>query len=144
MSVEIDEYLETKVMTSTPYQLHLMVIDAALKHALAAEASLQERRIDKAHASLSNARKFVIELITGLDPNRMVETVDRLKALFLFIHRRLIDAERQRDPRPVADAVAILRQHRQTWLDLGDELRRTSAAPAAAENPAAEDRSWAT
>ena len=29
----IDEYLESKVTTATPYQLHLMVIDGAIRHA---------------------------------------------------------------------------------------------------------------
>ena len=35
-----DEYLDSKVMTASPYHLHLMVIDGAIRHAAQAEQTM--------------------------------------------------------------------------------------------------------
>jgi len=131
-----DEYLETKVMTATPHQLHLMVIDGAIRFALTAEEALTRQKLDEANAALALARQFVGEMLAGLDAARFPELVDRLKALFLFIHRNLVKAGLQRDLQPVVDSITILRLYRETWMALGEKLKQESAveAPAMSEN----------
>ncbi len=119
-----DEYLETKVTTATPHQLHLMVIDGAIRYALAAESALTRRKLDEANAALAQARPFVGEMLAGLDATQLPEVVDNLKALFLFIHRNLVKAGLQRDPQLVADSIAILRLYRETWLALAERLKQ--------------------
>ena len=76
----IDEYLESKVTTATPYQLHLMVIDGAIRHARAAQAALEQKNVREARARLAQSRQFVAEILSGLDEKRMAEVVVRLKA----------------------------------------------------------------
>jgi flagellar protein FliS len=137
-----DEYLETKVTTATPHQLHLMVIDGAIRYALAAEAALTRPKFDEANAALARARQFVGEMLAGLDATRLPEVVDRLKALFLFIHRNLAKAGLQHDPQLVADSITILRLYRETWLALAERLKQEAGAEA---SPTSEGRySWAS
>jgi flagellar secretion chaperone FliS len=121
------EYLETKILTATPHQLHLMVIDGAIRYATAAENALQSRDFAQAQTQLDRANQFVAELIAGLDTARQPHVVDRLKSVFVFVQRTLADGDRRRDPRPVADALAVLRLHRQTWLALGEKLAQEAA-----------------
>jgi flagellar secretion chaperone FliS len=118
----LDEYLETKVLTATPHQLHLMVIDGAIRHATNAAGALESDDFAQADAQLSRANQFVAELIAGLDASRQPEVVDRLRSVFVFVQQTLAAAERRHEKQKVADALRILRIHRETWIALGDKL----------------------
>jgi flagellar secretion chaperone FliS len=124
----IDEYLESKVATATPYQLHLMVIDGAIRHARAAQTALEQKKLPESRAALGQARKFVAELLSGLDEKRMAEVVVRLRAVFLFALRNLVQADLEHKPQLVADSLSILDEHRQTWLALAERLKQESPA----------------
>lgn len=117
-----NEYRETQVLTATPHQLHLMVIDGATRHAVSAEAALQSGQLARAESQLKRANECVAELIAGLDSTHQPELVDQLRSLFVFVQQALADAERRHDARRVADALRVLRLHRETWIALGDKL----------------------
>lgn len=123
----IDEYLLSKVTTATPYQLHLMVIDGAVRHARTAETALAKTNVAEARAALAQARLFVGEMLAGLDAKQLPDVVDRLKALFAYVLRNLVKAELERDETLVADAIAVLHLHRETWLKLGERLQEETA-----------------
>ena len=60
----IDEYLESKVTTATPFQLHLMVLDGALRHARTAETAMAQGKMAEARTALAEARRFAAELLS--------------------------------------------------------------------------------
>jgi flagellar protein FliS len=132
----IDEYLESKVTTATPYQLHLMVIDGAIRHARVAQTALERKDLAEARGALGHARRFVAQLISGLDEKRMPEVVSRLRAVFVFVLRNLVQADLTRNPQLVADSLAVLEYHRGTWLALGEKLRQESPAAVAVSSEA--------
>jgi flagellar protein FliS len=138
----IDEYLESKVTTATPYQLHLMVIDGAIRHARAAQAALEQKNLAEARAALAQSRRFVAEILSGLDEKQMAEVVNRLKAIFIFVLRNLVQADLERNPRLVADSLSILELHRGTWLALAERLKQES--PALAASSSAGGYSWSS
>ena len=122
-----NEYLEAQVMTASPHQLHLMVLDAAIRNARRAEQALQEHDVETSHFSLNSSRDCVGELISGLDPTPAPDLVDRLKSLFLFVHRRLIEADLKHDPQRIREALRILEMHRETWLQVIEKLSQEDA-----------------
>ncbi len=113
-----NEYLEAQVTTANPQQLHLLVVDGAIKHAKQGLAALQEHDFEAAHFALNSSRDFVAELISGLDPSRSEELVAQVRLLFLFAQKNLIHADLEHNPKLVQDAVTVLEQHRQTWIEL--------------------------
>jgi len=128
-----DQYLEAKVMTAQPHQLHMMVVDGAIRHATRAEEALEQQDFETAHLSLGTAREFVSELISGLNNEHAPELVDSLKALFVYVYRNFVDADVQHEPRLVRDALNILRQHRETWAVVTEKLQdEQTAAPESA------------
>jgi flagellar protein FliS len=142
MDAMIDEYLETRITTATAHQLHLMIVDGAIRYALTAETALGQQNQREADAALDQARGFVSELLCGLDPTRFPQMVDRLKALFVYIHNNLVKAGASRDEHLVKDAVTILRMYRETWLALADKLKQEAPAETSGDN---ESRySWAS
>lgn len=135
-----DEYLEAQVMTATPHQLHLMVIDGAIRFATQAEEALQQNDIETSHLALNRSREFVTELIGGLDTERAEELVERLKGLFMFAYKNLAAADFDQDVSKIQDALKILKMHRESWMELGSNLKQENQLPH--ENSG--EKSWAS
>ncbi len=130
------EYLETKVLTATPHQLHLLVIDGAIRYATSAEAAMLAGDFVRSDAQLERSNQCVSELMAGLKANRQPQVVEQLNAVFAFVQRTLGQAQRRHDPARLADALSVLRLHRETWLALGKRLAQESAAATPAEGGA--------
>jgi flagellar secretion chaperone FliS len=128
----IDEYLESKVTTATPYHLHLMVIDGAIRHARAAQAALERKSLADARAGLAQSRRFVAEILSGLDRKQMPDVVERLQSIFILVLRNLVKADLDHNPQLVSESLSILELHRGTWLALAERLKQESAVLAAA------------
>ncbi len=122
------EYLETKVMTAPAQQLHLMVLDAAIRYARLGMQSLAEQNLERSHEQLNRSREFVSELIGGLNPEQAPEMVHNLTQLFSFVYRNLAMADLERNPKRIEDAIRILETHRETWLELLSHLPQTTPA----------------
>jgi flagellar protein FliS len=137
----VDEYLETRVLTARPEELHLMVVDGAIRHAGRAEEALNEQDFETAHFSLNRAREFTVELIAGLKDEHLPEVVGDLKRLFGFVYRSLNEADLQHDVEKVCGALKVLRIHQETWRQLLRE-RKTAVAEGASVNSTGE--SWTT
>ncbi len=119
-----DAYVETRVMTADPHALHLLVVDGALRNARRAVESLEKGDAELTHLALGEARDHVSELLGGLDEERGGEIAANVSQLFVFVFRTLLKAELESDVSAVRDAVRILELHRETWLELGETLRR--------------------
>lgn len=139
MTAVADAYLESRVMTASAERLHLMVVDAAIRFSQQAEEALAERKFDRSHEALNRSRACVNELVTGIQSDQNPELADRLKALFLYVHRNLVLADLEHDPQRIRDAMRLLHMHRETWLELIDRVQQERAAVPAGFH-AADDR----
>ncbi len=117
-----DAYLETRVMTARPHELHLMVVDGAIRAATRAEEALERRDLEAAFFALNESREFVCELISGVKGEPAPELAEKVKSLFVFVYRNLAEADAHHDAGKVRDALKILRMHRETWKQLIDKL----------------------
>ena len=61
-----DEYLRTKVMTASPYKLHLMVIDEMLRHSRQALKSIDSEDFETSHTETVRAREYCAEVLSGI------------------------------------------------------------------------------
>jgi flagellar secretion chaperone FliS len=134
------EYLESQVLTASPHRLHLMVVDGAIRFARRAELALETQRWEDLDAALSRSRDCVAELLGGLDAEQSPDLADRLKALFTFVYRNLALADSERSVRRIRDAVRILEIHRETWIEVGEQLIKETAGDSSVPTPHV--RSW--
>ena len=118
MVTAADEYLESRVLTAPPEKLHLMVVEAALRFARQGQQALAHHDHASACDILGRSRACITELIASIRADENPELADRLRALFLFCHRRLLQADLEHNGRYVDDAIGILESHRETWLEL--------------------------
>ena len=139
-----DEYLRTKVLTASAEQLQLMLYDAAIRFARQGRDALAAGTLDVSCNKLLRAQKIVLELNGALRPAVDPDLCDRLRALYHFIYRRLVEGSLHRDAAAVEEAIALLEHQRQTWLMLMQRLAGqaqpaqspVSAARAAGSSPA--------
>lgn len=127
-----NEYLETRVMTAAPQELHLMVVDGAIRFATQAADALEGGDLETTHLALNRGREFVTELIGGLDPDREDEVVERLRAMFGHVYRELIAAEHERDATKIRGALQLLSIHRTGWMEIIERLKSARAEVAGA------------
>src|SRR5439155_23095233 len=98
MNKVANAYLETQVLTASPERLHLMVVDGAIRFARQGEAALEAKNIEAAFFALSSSRSCVTEILAGINADPNPELGERLKALFVFVQRNLVNADLKRDP----------------------------------------------
>ncbi len=121
------DYLENQVLTAQPQQLHLMVVDGALRFARLAVQATEDRKIEQAHFALDKSRELVAELIGGLNPEQQPEMVEQLKALFVFAYENLSHADVKQDASYIQNAIKVLTIHREAWCELIEQLQSTPA-----------------
>lgn len=124
-----ETYLAGEVLSATPQKLQLMLIEAAIRLANQAREHWQAGQQAAGNESLGNCQKIMVELLSGLRPDQMPELVARVAGVYMFVFRSLVAAQRDRDPRKVADAVQVLEVERETWRQVCLVLGQTSEPP---------------
>lgn len=130
------EYLKAAVLTASQEQLHLMLLDGAIRFVTTAREAIEAKQIEAAYNALDRAQRIIQELDGGMRREANPELVDRTRSLYAFIFRRLIDAGITRDLKAVDDALKILRAQRETWTLLMEKIA-TISARSGMEKPAA-------
>lgn len=139
-------YLRTKVMTATAEQLQLMLFDGAIRFSEQGRAALLEQKWEQSYKALTSAQAIVNQLICGLKVEVLPDLCKKLKGLYAFTYRKLVDANINHKVESVDAALRILKFQRETWVMLLEELSKHKAANAASkmEIPAPDPRMEAT
>jgi len=132
---ETNSYLRTKVMSASPAELRLLLIDGAIRFAEQARDGLAAKDFEEAYNGTTQCQAILMELIAALRPEVDRELCERLQALYLFLYRRLIAASSERDPAIVEEVLRLLRYDRETWRLLMEQLAEPQAAAAPAGPP---------
>jgi flagellar protein FliS len=132
-------YLRTKVMTSSPAELRLLLFDGALKFAEQGRQGLADKDYEAAYEGITRCQQILIELINSLEPEHDPELCEKLSGLYTFLYTRLIDAGRHRSAVVVDEVIRLLEYERQTWQMLLEKLAQEKA-PAEDVPPGGPDR----
>jgi len=135
-----DQYLSTQILTASPYRLHLMVVEGAVRSARLGAEAMESDDIETAHSALSKSRDFVSELIGGLSEEYDQDLSTRMKQLFFFAYVNLAEGERERDEKKIQEALKVLTGHLETWRELGEKIQQdggagSPASPQSASKP---------
>lgn len=120
-------YLRTKVLTASPAELRLMLIDGAIRFAEQGRDGLREKDYEKVYNGISRSQKIIMELINSLDHEADPELCQRLSGLYTFMYTRLIGASSEKDPSRVDEVLELLRYERETWTMLMEKLAEENA-----------------
>jgi len=135
-------YLQTKVMSASPEELRLMLIEGALKFAIQGRDGIVNQDFEQAYLGFSQCRPILLELINTIRPEHDPELAHRVRSLYTFMFAEISQAGHEKDVERINKVIGLLEYERETWVLLMEKLADERAAgrksPSAA--PAAEAR----
>ncbi len=108
------DYLESKVNTASSTQLHLMLIEGAVRFARQAEQAMLRNEEGKANAALTKVIDIVAEMLAGVR-HADTEINRRLEELYQFTFATAVSAYVNFDSGKLADVLRVLEFERETW-----------------------------
>ncbi|RMH28262.1 MAG: flagellar export chaperone FliS [Planctomycetota bacterium] len=125
-------YFRTKVLTASPAELRLLLLDGAVRFCRRGRDGLAEKDHEKSFEGLSQAKAIIMELINALDHAVDPELCGRLSSLYTFMYTRLLEANLEKSPEMVDEVIRLLEYERETWSLVVDKLAQEKGAGAAA------------
>lgn len=127
-------YLKTRVLTASPEELRMMLLEGACKFARQARESLGKKDFEGLFNGTTNCRNIVFELMTTIRDEVDPEIASNVRSLYAFIYRLLTDASYEKDAVKYDKAIELLDYERETWALLLKQTaaERNGAMPAAA------------
>jgi flagellar protein FliS len=122
-------YLRNKLLSATPAELRLMLIDGAIRFSTQARAGYEARDFEAAYEGTTKAQAILMELMNALRPDQAPELCARLSSLYTYMYSNLVKASSTRELALVDEVISLLRYERETWeLCMGELAKENRAA----------------
>ncbi|HED54408.1 MAG TPA: flagellar export chaperone FliS [Phycisphaerales bacterium] len=115
-------YLRTQVMSASPEQLRMMLIDGALKFAIQGRDGIVSKNHEQTYEGLSQCRAILTELMTSMKPEEAPELCERVRSLYAYMFQELVTAGMENDAAKVDGVIELLKFEQETWRMLLDQL----------------------
>ncbi|MEO8593254.1 MAG: flagellar export chaperone FliS [Candidatus Solibacter sp.] len=113
-----EAYLESRVMTADPIELVNLLYQACTQAVRDARAHLEAGRIAERSREITHAWEILQELASSLDHERGGEISQRLAPLYIYMQRRLLDANLQQADEPLAEVLGLLATLSEAWAGI--------------------------
>lgn len=120
-------YLKTRVMTASPQELRLLLLDGAVKFARQGREAMEKKDFEGIYSGISQCRAIVTELLTSVRDDADPVLAERVRAVYTFIFRELIEVGFSRDVARTDRVIELLEYERETWALVMERLSRTPA-----------------
>ncbi len=128
MSTDINnQYLRTKVLSASPEELRLMLIEGAVRFARTGREGLVEKNYEKSFENISQCKAIVMELLNALKPEHDEDLCNKLSGLYTYMYRLLTDANIQHELEPIDEAIKLLEYDKETWKLLMEKVAKERA-----------------
>lgn len=121
-------YLRSKVFSASPEELRLMLLDGAIRFARQGREGLATKNFELSFSGLSSCKNILLELVTSMKVEIAPELCAKMRALYMFMYSRLIDANLEKSPAIVDEVIKLLEYERETWVLVMQRLVEERAA----------------
>jgi len=129
MSTDINnQYLRTKVLSASPEELRMMLIEGAIRFARTGREGLAQKNYEQSFENISQCKAIVMELLNALDSKHDAELCKQLSGLYTYMYRLLTDANIQHTLEPLDEAIKLLEYDRDTWKLLMQKVAEERSA----------------
>ena len=129
-------YHQTSVQPSAQLTLIVMLYDGMLRYLRKAHTCIEVQDIEGAHNYLMRSKDIVNELLSTLRAEKAGEVGGNLRDLYLYMFRRILEANLNKDPQPVQDVIRIAETLRQGWLQIKSQRSQHKQATLAQQKRA--------
>jgi len=121
----LDQYSENAVRTgiesASPHRLIQMLLEGALDKIAAARGHMERGEIQPKGEQVGSAISIIEGLKSSLDKDRGGEIARNLEDLYIYMERRLIEANRDNDTALLDEVSDLLRQIKEAWDAIADQ-----------------------
>ncbi len=110
------QYNNNKIMTASPAELTLMLYEGAIKFCNMAIDAVERKDVAKAHKNIVKVENIINYLRTTLDMKYAV--AQDFERMYVYLHRRLIEANTNKDAEILQEINDHLRSIRDTWKEV--------------------------
>ena len=128
MSDQANAYLRTRVMTASPEELRLMLLDGAIKFAQQGREGLAAKNYEMSFNGIDRCRNIILELIVTVREDVAPELAKNVKSLYTFFYNELTNASLEKSVAKIDKVIELLNFERETWVMLMDQLTKERAA----------------
>jgi len=111
----IAAYQQTAIGTQSKGRLIVMLYDGAIKFLKLAVRELEAGNHAAKGQYINRAQDILNELNAVLDMDTGGEVASNLRRLYLFMNRRLSEANGKRDPQMICEVITLLEELNQSW-----------------------------
>ena len=119
------QYRQVQINTASPGKLILLLYQGAIKALKQATDLIERKDFEGKGDCLIKAQDIIMELNLALDMNHG-EIPASLRQLYLYIYRRLVDANQNLDKGAILECVGILERLYEAWETA---VQETEASP---------------
>ncbi len=107
------EYLRQSVMTASPAELIVMLLDSCIKNAKLMDICLERKDLNGVNTHCIKAQKIIMELVNCLDTS--FELSVSLLSIYDFLLHSLREMNTKKDLSKLPEIIEILTSQRDTW-----------------------------
>jgi flagellar protein FliS len=111
----IEAYRQTAIGTQSKGRLIVMLYDGAIKFMKLAIRELEAENYAAKGQYINRAQDIINELNAVLDADSGGEIAHNLRRLYLFMGRRLSEANTKRDPQMIREVIGLMEELNQSW-----------------------------
>ena len=111
-----EQYQRNKVLTATPAEVTLMLYEGAIKFCNIAIMAIENNEMEKAHINIMMTQRIIEEFRNTLD--RQYEVAEDFDRIYVYVLRRLFDANIKKDKEILEEVNGHLRSLRDTWKEV--------------------------
>ena len=111
----IDVYKDTSVTTQSKGNLVVMLYDGAIKFMKMAIQEIESNNHEAKGQYIKKAQDIIVELNTVLDMEAGGEIALNLRKLYLYMGRRLNEANTKQDPKRISEVITLMEELNQGW-----------------------------
>ena len=111
-----EQYQRNKILTATPAEVTLMLYEGAIKFCNIAIMAIENSDMEKAHTNIMKTQRIIEEFRNTL--NRKYEVAEDFDRIYVYVLRRLFDANVKKDKEILEEVNGHLRSLRDTWKEV--------------------------
>lgn len=130
-------YLRTKVLTASPEELRLMLLDGAIKFARQGRDGLEKKDHEAVYAGFTKCRNIILELMNSVRADAAPDLKQRINGVYTFMYLHLTEASFEKDSAKADKVIELLEYERETWVLAMQKVaeERATSAPSASQVP---------
>jgi len=117
-------YLRSKVMSASPEELRLLLLDGALRFTRQGRDGLVNKNFEASFNGFSQARAIVMELMNSIRPEVDPDLCAKVSGLYTFLYLQLVEAGHERSIPKTEKVIELLEYERETWVLLMEKVAK--------------------